>query len=810
MRATQLMTSMNRIFQARAAVVAACVAVAACGDTTANDALADKAAPSVDLIGPTASELASLPDSTLSFDVRVRDNLGIKSVNVVLSGGHVAAFDTTFTSAVTDVTLPLSFITSRSVPPGTPVTVIATATDGAGNRSNADTLRLTVGNVGPAEVKITSPANGTLAVVGKSLIVSVAARTIVKVRAVGFRTTGAHISQDSVLFASPLRDSISVIDTLTIPATVVPGQVTIEPFVVDSLGQKTTGPSITITVQAAASVNSTPVVSFGLTSRAEVTDTIHVEATDQTGITTLGYEVRRTPGGAIDARDSVISNGTLTSQLKTFQMRLPYSTFPTTVYVQAFARNSNGVRAYAKIAGAGTTDRIDTVTVVAGTTRGLPLGGLVADAFYHANTDRLYLTNILRNTVEVFNFPDSSFKSPIVVGSRPWGIAPLPLNRSGAVADQLLVANSGGTDISIVDVAGTPRESSRYALPNIVAFSITTVTSQTSGLTIQQRTKYDFSDRPQFLAATCTDAGGGVCGDVVVVYSTTPTPGQSAPFSGRNGTLRWENLTRGTSHFFFEQAVGQSAGRADTLEILREDANTGAATYLLKYRDTVGVMPNAVVISTVVDLPAIAFRDTTFVRNSGDFRRAVFGEGGSVLGSRALTYDVNAGTNTPVNLPQGGTAFQTSFDRGVSPATNVSDFIANTFSRVQGVAMNFDGSLAAIRGDSTYILNNALRLRGILATTAANAGIDFHPQNRGALSFPLSTRLAFAASAQPVIEVYDTNCYQRITTVPVRDPIIGPIKAAIRPASGQLVLVGATAQGVVIVTLDNTFTTSCP
>ncbi len=781
---------------------------AACGESTANDALADRAAPSVDLVGPTTAAAASLPDTTLSFSVHVKDNLGIKSIHVDLTGGHVAKFDTTFTSAITDITLPLTFTTLRSVPPGTPVTVIASATDGAGNKSKTDTLRLTIGNVPPAEVKITSPANGTLAVVGKSLIVSVSARTIVKVRAVGFRTTGAFVSADSVLFANPLRDSVSILDTLAIPSTVTPGTTTITPFVLDSLGQRTNGPAITISVQAAASVNSTPVVTFGLTSRAEVSDTIHVEATDQTGITTIGYEVRRTAGGAIDSRDSVISNGSLTSQLATFRMRLPYTTFPTTVFVQAFARNSNGVRAYAKLAGS--VDRVDTVTIVAGTTRSLPLGGLVADALYHTGTDRLYLTNILRNSVEVFNLADSTFKSPIAVGSRPWGIAPWPGDRTGAMSKRVLVANSGGTDISIVDVSsGSGSEISRYALPNIVAFSITTVTSQTSGLTIQQRTKYDFSDRPQFLASTCTNGSGSACGDVIVVYSTTPTPGQSAPFSGRNGTLRWENLTRGTSHFFFEQALGQSAGRADTLEIIREDANTGATTVLLPYRDVIGPTGNQVTISTVVDLPLLGFRDTTFVRNSGNFQRAVFGEGGPVLGSRALTYDVTAG-NPSVSLPLGGTAPQTSIDRGVSPATNVSDFIANTFSRVQGVAMNFDGSLAAIRGDSTYILSNSLRLRGILPTTAGNAGIDFHPRNTGPSSFPLSARLAFAASSEPVIEVYDTNCYQRITTVPVRDPIIGPVKAAIRPFSGQLVLVGATARGVVIVTLDNNFTTTCP
>ncbi|HVF39007.1 MAG TPA: hypothetical protein VM939_03835, partial [Gemmatimonadaceae bacterium] len=66
-----------------------------------------------------------------------------------------------------------------------------------------------------------------------------------------------------------------------------------------------------------------------------------------------------------------------------------------------------------------------------------------------------------------------------------------------------------------------------------------------------------------------------------------------------------------------------------------------------------------------------------------------------------------------------------------------------------------------------------------------------------------------AASAEPVIEIFDSYCYKRMGTVPIRDPIIGPIKAALRPSTGQIVLVGATKGGVVIVTLPNTFSTTC-
>jgi hypothetical protein len=147
-------------------------------------------------------------------------------------------------------------------------------------------------------------------------------------------------------------------------------------------------------------------------------------------------------------------------------------------------------------------------------------------------------------------------------------------------------------------------------------------------------------------------------------------------------------------------------------------------------------------------------------------------------------------------------------DRGITGAANVSDFIANTFQTVTGVAINFDGSLGAIRGDSTYVINQQLRLQGIFETTAGNGGVDFHPSNTGPNSFPTTTRFAFAASILPVIEIYDTHCYQLVGTIPIRDPIIGPVKAALR-ANGTIMLIGATAHGVVI-TQAPTITTSCP
>ena len=778
-------------------VLGAVVALGACnGDEVIDPPFRDTVKPAVALAKGTSQN-----DTSLALTVNATDNIGLKTIRVMLSGGVSAAYDTTFTSSVQAVSLALSVRVPSSAPIGSTVNIRAIAIDGAANQSDTARLVMTVGNLEPPQSVITSPAAGSPVVSGKALVLSISAKARYKVRTLGYQLSGAYTTRDSVQYGAPFKDSLSLLDTLTIPDTVKGTVVTVTPFIVDSLNQRVLGTAVSYSVQSAANANTVPVVRTGVTGRLEVSDTIFVEATDPVGIATLGYEVRSITGQLV-AADSVASTGGFSTLLRTFRTRLPVTVFPTTVTVTGFARNTNGRRDVARFTSGAA--RLDTVSVVAGFTNPLPNGGKVADALYFPRNDRLYLTNIERNQLEVFNLSDSSFKAAINVGSRPWGISAWPRNRDGVMGDTLLVANSGGTNISYVNLlAGTTgREVFRYLLPNIVAYSITTVKSSTSDQPITQRTVYDFSDRPQFLATTCTGgtATGSPCQDVIVVYSTTPTPGQSTPFANQ-GTMRWENVTKRTSHFFFEQAMGQSSGRSDTLEIERfAAAGFGSDSLLLPAKQLVTGPNGNFNYSVVVRLDQLAFRDTTYVRNSGNFRRAVVGEGGPVLGSRAMTYDATMGLDNSTPLPV--------IDRGLSRPHDVSDFIANTFSRVQGVGINFDGELSAVKGDSTYIFDRTLRLQGILQSKSSAGGLDFHPLNTGANSTPLRTRLAFVASSEAVIDIFDTYCYQKVASIPVRDPIIGPVRASIRP-NGQIVLIGATIRGVTLVALPDTFTTTC-
>ncbi|MDQ4079252.1 MAG: hypothetical protein M3125_00710, partial [Gemmatimonadota bacterium] len=639
--------------------------VAACAEQQPSGTLGDETPPSLVLIGQEAPN-----DSSIAFRAEAADNLGIKSIRIVVSGGITGLIDTTFTVNQTRQSIPHVLGIPTTVQAGTPIVLIGTSTDGARNVSAPDTLILTVGGVAPPTVRIVSPTSTDAAVVGRQLLITIAGSSELKIRSLGFIATGAVAGVDSVVYGNPLLIDRTAVDTLTVPADATPGPLTLQPFLIDSLGrQRFLGTPVTLQVIPAAGAGTRPFVDFGLNDRIEVTDTIFVTATDPAGISMLGYDVRLLDGTVVGA-DSLLSSGQITSLRNTFTMRLNVTTYPTRVLVRAFARNSAGTSDTARIGSATGPIRVDTVTVVAGSTRPLPVGGFVADGLYHQASDKLYLSNITRNQLEVFYLGDSTFKTPVRVGSRPWGLAAWPRDRGDVTVprfgqgDTILVAINGGTSISYVRVnPADPNDSGlevyRYPLPNIIVFSITAKLSEETGQLLQVRTRYDFSDRPQWLSAVCNGATtpNSPCNEVTAVYSTSPTQGQSTPFEKNNGTLRWENLTRRQSHFIWQHSSGQGDRRADTIEVERFGSMDASGT-MVGHADSLLVpflqtgthaSGDTALVANVFRITELAFRDTTFVRNSANFRRAIMGEGGRVLGdestpnARAIGYDATIG-----------------------------------------------------------------------------------------------------------------------------------------------------------------------
>ncbi len=796
-------TLVSRALHLLPLVLATSLAACGSGDPTTDETTLDRTAPSVTVLRATS------PDSIFAVTVNANDNLGVKFVNVEIGGAISRVVSDTVRAAVTAYTKEFSIAVPGNVTPGSQVTVITRAEDGNGNRSKPDTTVMAVGSRQPGFIAITSPQSNTQAVRGRSVVIGFAARTTRKVRIVGFSITppagGTAVGGDSVTYSSPLQDSLSTTLSFAIPATAVAGFYSVVPYVVDSIGQRTAGVPVPVEVLASGTGQTIPKIArFGTTDRVESTDTVFVEAQDPVGIGYVGYDMRSLAGGAIK-RDSVAVASGPTSVPVTLRMNLPAPVggAATRLVLRVFARNTEG-----RLNDSLTTAR-DTITLVAGTTRTLPNGGAVADGYFHEPTGRLYLTNIERNQLEVFNFDSLNFqRTPIAVGSRPWGITVFPAGRGspiGPVQNRLIVANSGGTNLSFVQLNadGSGFENERYLLPNIVAYKVSVAGGNIT------RSVVDFSDRPQYVGAVCNSG----CTETTVVFSTTPTGGQTGGFADK-GTIRWENITRKSSHLFFEHATFLRDNKGDTLEVVRFRSGTyGSDSTLLPFpirMDAPGQPTrDAGFLVTMAD---IGFRDTTFVRNSANFKRAIFGEGGVAKGSRTLTYDIDAGlrrvtqqvvTDTTTGAISTYTSQLNVVDAGVSPPSDVSDLIANAFSPVRGVAVSADGELFAIRADSTYLFNNTLRLYGLLQTQGGNAGFDFHPLNAPGPNLAggtLATRLSFAASREPVLEVFDTRCFQRVGVIAIKDPIIGPLKTAVR--GSRIVAVGATARGVVVLDLN--------
>ncbi|HYW51210.1 MAG TPA: hypothetical protein VE861_11420, partial [Gemmatimonadaceae bacterium] len=343
-------------------VLASSLAACGDGDPTVDNNTLDRTAPSVSVRRTTSA------DSVFAFTVTANDNLGVKFVTTSLSGALTASVGDTITSAVTAYSKQFAVTVPANVVPGSQVTLVTQVEDGNGNKSMPDTTVMAVGTQQPGFVAVTSPQANTQAVRGRSVVIGIAARSIRKVRSVGFRVTtptgATAITGDSASFPSPLQDSLSATLNFAIPATAAAGIYSIVPYVQDSTGQRTAGVPVTVDVLASGSGSTVPrIARFGTTDRVESTDTVFVEAQDAVGIGFVGYDVRTLAGVAV-LRDSVVVANGPTSVPVTLRMRLPapVAGTATRLELRVFARNTEG-RANDTL----TTAR-DTITLVAGTT----------------------------------------------------------------------------------------------------------------------------------------------------------------------------------------------------------------------------------------------------------------------------------------------------------------------------------------------------------------------------------------------------------------------------------------------------------
>jgi hypothetical protein len=761
--------------------------------------------------------------SGLQFTVSASDNLTLSLIRLTYTGGYVAGpVDTTFPVGTPNVSFQRTITFPANTTVGGNVRIVGRAVDGAGNFSD-DTIQIFMVNVQALNVLIVQPVNGAQASNGLSLPIQVIAFHQGGIRKVGFLSSppGAVTNPtgtDSASYPVPYPDSVNYYDTVTVAAA--SGTITLTGFAEDSGGRRGTSSSVIVTLQTAASDTTPPSVSDAVPARVEVSDSVSVHATDPSAISWIGMRVR-TLGGAVLRFDSLdVSAGNLSDVTRKFSLNLAgiVTTFPTDVLVQGYACDKATARncAFSQVGGVpGAAQKNDTATVVAGVTRPLPAGGSIADAIFNANDSTLFLTNPTLSRVEIFQVANTSFVAGGIptAGPQPWGIALWPRDTLGNYGDTIVVANSGGTELSIIDVRTAARQLVwRQDLPNYLIETYKVL--QGTGGSRQEITVYDVSDRPQYVATVCRAAGGTACApdSIFAIYSTTPTQSSTTPFNGR-ATLRMEklintgNVAQLFGHFFWEIGTTPVGAGTDTLRI---ELRRG-----LPYNQSKVILSACAGVN--VTLNTFGLGDSTFARNSGNFTHAFIGEGGvqaqiarvfAYTSKAQLTHDVPVGP-----CATGGGTSDAGFndiDLGMSPGVDVSDFVSNTGVKVASIATNFNGLTNVVRADSIYYLDEGLRLKGASVAPVGAPGMDMNYNHAFAAGQPgtpafggpgnPNNRILFAARPDANIDVFDTFFYGVLGSIPIRDPIIGPLRVA-RDASGNQLLFGITARGLVMLRL---------
>ena len=805
--------------------------------------------PPVIVLSNTAGDTQAIAGG-LRFTVTANDNLGLKTIRLTYSGGYIAGpIDTTFITQVKSYTVAKTITFPSNSGAGGNVQIIGRAIDGAGNFGE-DTLFIFLSNVQALRVVLLSPLPGAVASSGSGIPVEVKASQNTGISKIGFlispRTSVTDPTTppgDSIVFAAPFADSVDYTDTLVvIPLT---GSFNVVGFAEDSAGRRSTTSVVTVSIQSAANDTTPPRVDHTIASRVEVSDTVTVRATDPSTISWIGFRVD-TGAGVLLRFDTVnVAAGKLTDVTRKFSLGLGplLPNLPHSIIVRGYAcdaavaRNCSytntttllptapaPVPGLAPVQGLGGPGRatnalIDTVIVVAGITVPLPVGGSIADAIFNGNDSTLYLTNPSLSRVEVFQVANTAFVAAGIptAGPQPWGVALWPRDTLGNYGDSIVVANSGGTELSIIDVRpGVRRLVWRQDLPDFLIETYRILTNPLRAEIIV----YDVSDRPQYLATVCRTAGSPACApdSIFAIYSTTPTVSSTSPFNGR-ATLRMEKLkntldtTQLFSHLFWELA-GDSTLSSSSKDTLRIEMRRGRPYNQQKVVLTAcaGVM---------VQLSAFGLGDSTFVRNSGNFTHAFVGEGGTITtpSARVVGYStkgalIQGGPPVTCNTSIGGftkDAGEDDRDLGMTPAIDVSDFISNTGAKVHSIATNFNGGTNLVRADSIYYLDEGLRLKGTSPAPTGAFGMDMNYKHDFAAGSPGTTafggtrdstnRIAFSARPDGSIDVWDTFFYGKITTITVRDPIIGPLRVARNLAGTRQWLFGVTAAGLVVIQL---------
>lgn len=838
---------MNRSTWTRVAAIAAGVmAVASCdtrtigvtqpGSSTSSSKTGAKG-PSIAIDSPTAGALVNIGDSVF-VSVHLHDDRALSSA--VISGvtqiGSVDLGTFKQTPRYAPMTVPITgtfraglrdTTIRRFLQPLSPLdttldslVVMVTARDSLGA---ADTAQVAVQMVAGPKVTIEAPSNGDSIPAGVGLSISARAQhgdgiARIDIRAQGDANWPTKLDTTiSQVYQTSPRD-VTFTGVIRVPADApIRGRIIVTATSVDMDREPGSAAPVAVYVRG-SSASAQPRVTQIVQPKSEYTDSVSVSATGD-GIALVGL-ILRDSAGTIVQQDSVRLAPPYNANVQT---NVPLNLAPTfqgkKLGVTAFAVDQAGRVGYAvksttQVAqGNLALALIDSTLVVYGRTYALPHNGLVGDVAVDPAHGHVFLSATGYNLLDVWqtSVTGKGFApTSVPVGSLPWGLS------VSNNTDTLLVANSGGTNISRVfigssDASGLHEDLAHRILTRNTYVYVVHWTPSTSGggskITIEGPISY--SDRPQYIAQS---AGGRI------FYSTRPTATATA------GTIRWldPSLPVPDPRQIWQygtivntQEIFWAVFNVDSMKVGVADPTSGLSDSLYvwdhPYGQKTGVVTAASTnpLSAISDLVAqgsdaeavlrldvssLPLQDTTFAAASGDRHWVAFGEGHSSGAGRVVM--VADSTGVAPNF--------------FSPLVTISDFTDNASEPVFGLALDRSGGTVAAHGTQSYFgaVEDPfhLRLQGKYDSFDDGAGITFHPLADGTLT-PQDKRLAFVAAASGQIEVVDIAYYSNRARLMLKHPIYGPIRASL-PMPGDppdviLKLFAVSTDGLIVIDLTS-------
>ena len=283
-------------------------------------AIQDTALPTIVFANP-ISGTAVNAGAVVAITVTANDNGALHALTLEASGAATFS-ETRIVSPTAPISVTFQVPVAATAHFTESIILVATAEDGAGNRSLPATLVLAVRDGEPPQVSLLLPAGVPQILPGGSTAISVTASDNDGLAAVGLQTAGAVATSQSQALVPP-RSSASVAFTVTVPLTVTPGTVlTLTATAADVTGNPGASQPITLTVAADLPPHVTlnaPDASFTLGTGATITVT--ATASDDVGVTQLFLQST----GVVSASSQVTITPPALQRTVVFTLEIPGS-----------------------------------------------------------------------------------------------------------------------------------------------------------------------------------------------------------------------------------------------------------------------------------------------------------------------------------------------------------------------------------------------------------------------------------------------------------------------------------------------------